>query len=105
MIKKYKITYIDTKDESYHTTTRYADSVNTIAMLMKREGFLMCSAIEDLDKDIVLTTDEVVSLKKLIDEIDYEESLEDSDELECDCDVIIEDLYKICDIVRKALGR
>ena len=53
-----------------------------------------------MKNQITLTNDTIYTLRNLINDIDYEESLED----ECNGDLVIEDLYKILDIVRGVLS-
>lgn len=49
-------------------------------------------------KQITLTNDTIYTLKNLINEIDYEESNEDAN-----TDLVIENLYKIKDLIARAL--
>jgi hypothetical protein len=51
-----------------------------------------------MKKQITLTNDTIYTLRNLITEIDYEESLGDSEET--NGDLVTENLYKILDIVR-----
>ena len=57
-----------------------------------------------MNNTFTLTNDAIETLRKLIAEIDYEESMDDEDEdFSCNEDLVIENLYKICDIVRVAI--
>lgn len=57
-------------------------------------------------KNITLTKDEVYSLVNLINEIDYEESNSgEYEDFECNTDLVIENLYKIKDIIAIAIAR
>ena len=50
-------------------------------------------------KEIKLEKDAILTLKDLIADIDYEESMEE----DCDADLVLESLYKIKEIVARAL--
>ena len=54
---------------------------------------------------ITLTNDTIYTLKNLINEIDYEESnAGEFEDFECNEDLVIENLYKIKDIIARALA-
>lgn len=52
-----------------------------------------------MPKEIKLEKDAIYTLRDLIADIDYEESLEE----DCNGDLVIENLYKIKEIVARAL--
>lgn len=52
-----------------------------------------------MPKEIKFEKDAILTLKDLISDINYEESMEE----DCNTDLVIESLYKIKDIVERAL--
>lgn len=52
-----------------------------------------------MKKQITLTNDTIYTLRNLINDIDYNESLDE----ECNTDQVLEDLYKVIDILRPIL--
>ena len=53
-----------------------------------------------MQNKVTLNEETIKMLRSLIGQIDSEESNEE----ECDVDVVVENLYKVCDIVRGLVG-
>ena len=96
-MKTFSVHFIDAKDGLMNHKLIDAPNIECVCKHMHSLGHEITTIEEKptMKNQVTLDNDIIDMLKNLVDEIDREEASD-----ECDSDVVVEDLYKVLDIVR-----